>query len=79
MQRGIGWNLSILRNDRARPMRVLSDVSISKIKIKLCQRNWVLDTNSIFVIPISIQPNGVNLWYFKLRLFELTDFIVWNL
>ena len=31
-----------------------------------------------FLIPISIQPNGVNLWYFKLRLFDLTDFIVWN-
>ena len=29
--------------------------------------------------PIYFQPNGVNLWYFKLRLFGLTEFIVWNI
>ena len=25
-----------------------------------------------------MQPDGVNLWYFKLRLFDLTQFVVWN-
>ena len=26
-----------------------------------------------------MQPDGVNLWYFKLKLFELTQFKVWNI
>ena len=43
------------------------------------QRNWVFVTNSNFKIPISFQPDSVNLWYFKLRLFCLTEFIVWNI
>ena len=25
-----------------------------------------------------MQPDEVNLWYFKLRLFDLTQFVVWN-
>ena len=32
--------------------------------------------NSNIKIPISLQPHGINLFYFKLRLFDLTDFIV---
>jgi len=28
---------------------------------------------------LSLQPNGVNLWYFKLRLFDRTNFVVWNI
>ena len=33
-----------------------------------------------FLIPLSLEPDGViNLWYFKLRLFDLTDFILWNI
>ena len=33
-----------------------------------------------FLIPISSQPAGcVNHWYFKLRLFDLTELIVWNM
>ena len=28
---------------------------------------------SIFFIPISLQPDGVNLWYFKLWLFDLFE------
>ncbi len=31
-----------------------------------------------FSYSISLQPYGVHLWYFKLRLFGLTEFIVWN-
>ena len=30
------------------------------------------------LIPISLQPDSVKLWYFKLRLLDLTEFIVWN-
>ena len=37
-----------------------------------------LDTNLIFVIPLSLQPDDLNLWYFKLTLLYLTVFIVWN-
>ena len=33
-------------------------------------------TNSYFLIPLSLQLDGVNLLYFKLRLFNLTEFIV---
>ena len=43
------------------------------------QRNWVFVTNSEFIIPNSSEPNVVNLWYFKLILFDLTEFIVWNI
>jgi len=31
---------------------------------------------SNFLIPISSQPDTVNLLYFKLKLFDLTEFIV---
>ena len=40
---------------------------------------WVFATNSNFIIPIPVQPYGVNSWYFKLRLFDLTEFILWNI
>ena len=43
------------------------------------QRNWVFATHSVFVKPISLQPYDVNLWYFKLTLFHLSEFIVWNI
>ena len=40
------------------------------------KRNWVFATNSNFQIPISLHPDSVKRLYFKLRLFELTEFIV---
>ena len=43
------------------------------------KRNWVFATNSNSIIPISLQPDGVDLWYFKLKLFGLKWFIVWNI
>ena len=43
------------------------------------QRNWVFATNSNMLIPMSLQPDGVCLWYFKLRILDLTVFIVWNI
>ena len=36
---------------------------------------WGFVTNSNFRIPISLQPAGVDVWYFKLSLFDLTEFI----
>ena len=43
------------------------------------KRNWVFATNSNSIIPISLQPDGVDLWYFKLKLFGLKWFIDWNI
>ena len=43
----------------------------------LLQKNWVFVTTSNFLIPKSLQPDGVNLSYFKLIWFDLTEFIDW--
>ena len=32
-----------------------------------------------FLIPISLKPDDVNLWYLKLSLLGLSEFIVWNI
>ena len=45
----------------------------------LFKRNWVFATHSVFVKPISLQPYDVNLWYFKLTLFDLTELKIWNI
>ena len=47
--------------------------------LSLKLRNWVFATNSDFTIAISLQPDGINLWYFKLSLLDLKWFIVWNI
>ena len=31
------------------------------------------------LIPTTLQPDGVNLWYFILKFFNLTEYIVWNI
>ena len=36
--------------------------------------NWIFATNLNFLLPISLQLDGVNLWFFKVRLFDLTEF-----
>ena len=43
------------------------------------KKELVFATSSNFLISISLESDGVNLWYFKLRLIDLTEFIVWNL
>ena len=48
-------------------------------KLGLFLWKWTLVTNLNFLIPISLHHDGVNLWYFKLRPFDLTEFIVWNI
>ena len=47
--------------------------------VKVEQRKWVFATNPNFLTPIHLQPNDVNLWYFKLILFDITEVIVWNI
>ena len=37
-----------------------------------------LEQNQIFK-PLCLEHDVVHLWYFKLRLFDLTEFIVWNI
>ena len=39
-------------------------------------RNLVFATKSNLLIPISLQPDWVNLRYFKLRLFNPTELLV---
>ena len=38
-----------------------------KLSFTFLSRNWVLATNSDFLIPISLNPNIVNLRYFNIR------------
>jgi len=38
-----------------------------RVNFCMCQRNWVFTTNEHFLTPLSLQPDGVNLWYFKLK------------
>jgi len=35
--------------------------------------------NSKFLLPISFQSAGINIWYFKIRSFYPTKFIAWNI
>ena len=45
----------------------------------LINNKEVFATNSGYLVPISLQSDGLNLWYFKLGLFDLTEFIVYNI
>ena len=42
-------------------------------------KKWFFVTKSNFLTLISLQPYGLNHWYFKLRFFNLTEYLVWNL
>ena len=44
------------------------------LKHSFTERIWVFVTNSNYIIPIFLQPNDVTLWFFKLRIFEISDF-----
>ena len=50
-----------------------------RITLGLKGTDWVFGTNWNFLITISLQPDDVNLWYFKLTLFDLSEFIAWNI
>ena len=47
------------------------DINISSSLFSHSVRNLVFATNSNFLLTLSSQPDGVNLLYFKLRLFDL--------
>ena len=55
-------------------------ISVAKLQSRLfqlnrCIRNW----NSNRLIPIYLQPDGVNLWYFKFRLYDKLEFIYFEI
>jgi len=77
MKGALGWNLNILGVDQD-PWEFYLMFLSQEIAIKLCQRNWAFAALSSFIIPKTLQSDSVNLWYFKLRLFYLPEFIVWN-
>jgi len=47
--------------------------------VDIFQRNWMFATNSNFLIPISLQRDSEHLGYFKLRLYDSTELLVWNI
>ena len=47
--------------------------------VQLIKRNWVVATNSSVLIPITLQPDDVILWHFKLILLYLSKFIARNI
>ena len=49
-----------------------------KQETSLSKTNQVLARNSNLPFPISLQPDGGHLWYFKLRSFGLTELSFWN-
>ena len=69
------WNLP---NDGKKGKRKKIFIFCTKFNRKM-KRNWVLVIKSNFLISIFLQPDGVNLWYFKLRLFDLGEFLVWHI
>ena len=56
-----------------------ANVTIRLSSLKIQQRYWVFATNSNFLVLISLPSNGLDLWYFKLRLLDQTELIVWNI
>ena len=55
------------------------NISLKGKTFDIKKRNWVFVKTPNFRIPISLQSGDVNLWYFKPRIFDLTEFIVWNI
>ena len=43
------------------------------------QRRYAMITKPFFLIPIYLQHDGANVWYFKYLLFDLTKIIVLNI
>ena len=52
---------------------------MSTISTFFRERNWVFASDLNVLLPSSLQPDGVNLCYFKLKILDLTEFIVWNI
>ena len=56
------------------PSPLAPSAMIILLHVKFNQWNSAFATSSNLIIPISLQHDGVNLWYFKLRLFDP----IWN-
>ena len=50
-----------------------------KYFVKYALNNLLLATNLNLVIPITLQSDGINLWYLKLWLVDLTEFLDKNI
>ncbi len=53
--------------------------SAPKVNNNNSYKKGIESLSLIFLISKSLQPDVVNLWYFKLILFDLTEVIVWNI
>ena len=60
------------------PSPLAPSTMIISLHDKFKQRNWGFATRSNFIIPISLQPDSVNLCYVKLKSNRILNFIVWN-
>ena len=64
------WSLRDFAHKNKRNIAKRLDFELQKViktsKNSIYFRNWVFATNSNFLIPKSLQPDGVILWYFKL-------------
>ena len=67
-------NQRILREE----LKVLKKILMNAKILHILELLTLFETNSNFLIPISLQPYGVKLWFFKLRPLDLAEFIVWN-
>ena len=56
-------------------VKVIQVIKLDVYKIKKLS----FDKNSNFLISLSLQPDDLNLWYLKLRLFDITNLIVWKI
>ena len=89
---GMSWKIPVLSIWNWNWMQCLffqhnnSNLCIGNLQVKelsLCNKLWFSNTDiysTWWCKPlIFIPPDGVNLWYFKLRFFHLTEFIAWNI
>ena len=80
----ISWNFngypSCSPNIRCKLRCVRSNAKIAQYFVNWSfKRNWVFATNSNFLIYISLQPNVVDFWYFKLWYLLVKIILVWNI
>jgi len=66
----------VLSSCRAGTFFMWTSFDTEKSFSQMTQRNWVIATKLDFLIPISSHHDGVNLWYYKLYYFDLTEFRV---
>ena len=61
-------------NDKCQKSQMLFlSQNVKPLDCRISLRNWVFATNWHFLTPIASQPDGVNLWFFKLRISDLIE------